>query len=44
MKYHLCCNQVDHCWEVRDSKENVMFSGTLSQSDSYLEEIENVNS
>ncbi|MGN0027185.1 MAG: hypothetical protein ACI33I_09320 [Clostridium sp.] len=27
MKYHLCCNQRDHIWEVRDEQENVVYSG-----------------
>ena len=35
MKYHLCCNQLNHCWEVIDSKGRVIFSGTLSQAEGH---------
>lgn len=36
MKYHLCCNQVKYCWEVRDSKEAVIFSGSLKEAEQYI--------
>lgn len=39
MKYHLCCNQCNHCWEVRNSKEKSIFSGTADQADKYLEKL-----
>ncbi|MGN9163460.1 hypothetical protein [Clostridium sulfidigenes] len=39
IKYHLCCNQFKGCWEVRDEQEKVLFSGSLSESEYYLEKI-----
>lgn len=37
MKYHLCCNQLKARWEVRDSKENVLFYGELAEAESEME-------
>lgn len=31
MIYHICCNQVEHCWEIRDKFENVIFKGRLKE-------------
>jgi hypothetical protein len=30
-EFHLCCNQLAGCWEIRNKKENVLFTGTLAQ-------------
>lgn len=37
MKYHLCCNQNNYTWEVRDEKENVVYSGKLFECEVYKE-------
>lgn len=39
MKYHLCCNQVKHCWEVMDSNNIVVFSGSLNEVNKYIENL-----
>ncbi|WP_346884346.1 hypothetical protein [Clostridium sp. UBA4395] len=41
MKYHLCCNQFNHVWEVRNSQEEVIFSGSLQEATNYLEKLIN---
>ena len=40
MKYHLCCNQLKDCWEVRDKKEHVLFSGSLEEANKYIEKLQ----
>ena len=35
MRYHLCCNQNLHCWEIRDGKEEIIFSGSLAEVNEY---------
>ncbi|MEN8433938.1 hypothetical protein [Clostridium septicum] len=32
MQYHLCCNQLKGSWEVRNSKEEVIYNGTLKEA------------
>lgn len=31
MLYHVCCNQVEHYWELRDTNEKVIFRGNLKE-------------
>lgn len=37
MKLHLCCNQKLMRWEVRNDREEVLFSGTLEQCKARME-------
>lgn len=36
MIYHLCCNQLKSCWEVRDHEEKVVFKGTYNEANRYM--------
>lgn len=31
MLYHMCCNQAEHRWEIRDINEKVIFEGNLKE-------------
>lgn len=41
MKYHLCCNQINRSWEVRNSEEEVIFKGTLQEASDYKNNLDN---
>lgn len=41
MKYHLCCNQLKHVWEVRNSEEEVIFNGTWKDASDYKDSLDN---
>lgn len=38
MRYYLCCNQVKHCWEVRDRVNGhlIIFEGSLRETNEYI--------
>ena len=36
MKFHLCCNQLEHQWEIRNKKELVYFKGSLEECNKML--------
>ena len=40
MRYHLCCNQLNRCWEVRDQYENILFKGCLKEANEYIDRLE----
>ena len=31
MEYHLCCNQLKYCWEIRNKNEEVIFKGDYKE-------------
>lgn len=35
MRYHLCCNSLEYCWEIRDKQENISFKGRLAEVKEY---------
>lgn len=37
MKYHLCCNQLEYCWEIRDKNEEVIFKGNYKEVEKEFE-------
>lgn len=39
MKLHLCCNQLEYKWEIRNSREQVLFQGTLSDMELLLNDL-----
>lgn len=39
MRYHLCCNQLKHCWEVMDSANTVVFTGSKDEASKYIEKL-----
>lgn len=39
MKMYLCCNQIEHHWEVRQRGTNeIIFKGTLNECEEYVNE------
>lgn len=36
MKFHLCCNQCEYRWEVRNKLEEVVYYGTLDECEKYI--------
>jgi len=43
MKYHLCCNQLNSSWEVRNLKEEVVFKGTIQEASDCKESLDKNN-
>lgn len=39
MKYHICCNQLEHRWEIINKKNKIIFTGTLEEVEKKIIEL-----